>query len=361
VIGRTIHLNAPNGTVGQAGAGQEVDKGHPFSFSWLFDEATSTTADNTVEPFTAALDGTGEWIFGTSFHTPHDSDGWWFHVATVDTFHSLLSSTVHFGPFLIDTIAPIIVASHAAPNGNGWFNHDVQVDFTATDERSGFLPGGSLTSTLPSQTSAGEGSGLIITSGNITDRAGNQAVPAQVSLNVDKTAPVITAGTPQGTPGPGGTFTSDVTVPFTATDNLSGFAPGGSLTANLADKTVSGPGTGLTVTSDTIMDLAGNLASPVSAGPFSILFPGPTPTPPGGPFSGASNTNDLGALLNFYKVYYEILSPSQFLSFEPALKVGLYAYHPLTVTDNKTEGITLDVGAYEFIENNIKLKKEPGL
>ena len=58
------------------------------------------------------------------------------------------------------------------------------------------------------------------------------------------------------------------------------------------------------------------------------------------------------------RVYYEILDPSQFLSFEPATKIGLYAYHPLTPTDESAfDDIKLDVDAYEFIENNIKIRK----
>ena len=59
------------------------------------------------------------------------------------------------------------------------------------------------------------------------------------------------------------------------------------------------------------------------------------------------------------RVYYEILSPSQFLSFEPATSLGLYAYHPLTPTDSSAfDEIVLDEEAYEFIEDNIRMKKE---
>ena len=57
-------------------------------------------------------------------------------------------------------------------------------------------------------------------------------------------------------------------------------------------------------------------------------------------------------------VYYRILSFSQFLSFEPVTPVGVYAYHPITETDfSAFDEITLDVEAYEFIQNNINLKK----
>lgn len=59
-----------------------------------------------------------------------------------------------------------------------------------------------------------------------------------------------------------------------------------------------------------------------------------------------------------FRVYYEILGPSQFLSFEPAKAIGLYAYHPLTPADYTAfDDIKLDIDAYEFIEDSIKMKK----
>ncbi|OQX81416.1 MAG: hypothetical protein B6D56_02460 [Candidatus Omnitrophica bacterium 4484_70.1] len=54
--------------------------------------------------------------------------------------------------------------------------------------------------------------------------------------------------------------------------------------------------------------------------------------------------------------YFESLEGSRFVSIEPATPL-LYAYHPLTPVDASAfEQIVLDVGAYEFIENRIKLK-----
>jgi len=59
-----------------------------------------------------------------------------------------------------------------------------------------------------------------------------------------------------------------------------------------------------------------------------------------------------------FRVYYEILDPSQFVSVEPATKIGLYAYHPLTPADSSAfDGIQLDAGAYEFIDGNISLNR----
>ncbi|RKY69925.1 MAG: hypothetical protein DRQ24_10105, partial [Candidatus Latescibacterota bacterium] len=59
--------------------------------------------------------------------------------------------------------------------------------------------------------------------------------------------------------------------------------------------------------------------------------------------------------------FAESLQKSRFASFEPVTPL-LYAYHPLTAIDSSAiEGIGLDIGAYEFIDNTIKKKKEPDL
>jgi len=63
--------------------------------------------------------------------------------------------------------------------------------------------------------------------------------------------------------------------------------------------------------------------------------------------------------LQEFRVYYEILDPSQFLAFEPAQKIGLYAYHPLSSADlSAFDNIRLDAGAYDFIDDNLEMKKK---
>jgi hypothetical protein len=158
---------------------------------------------------------------------------------------------------------------------------------------------------------------------------------------VDKTAPVITAGNPTGTKGSGNTWLSDVTVPFSATDNLSGFAPDGSRNIDLPSETTVGEGSGLMVTSEGIYDIAGNFAKGIPAGPFDVFYP----------------KADLGSNLRNLRAYYEILSNFRLVSNEPATPT-MYGYHPLVVADMSAfDSITLDANAYDFIQDNIDLKK----
>jgi len=107
--------------------------------------------------------------------------------------------------------------------------------------------------------------------GNLSDWSNGSANPYIIyKITVDNTPPVITAGTPTGIIGLNDWWTSDVTVPFSATDNLSGFAPDGVLSIDLASKTTVGEGVALNVTSDGISDRAGNLAVGIQAGPFKV-------------------------------------------------------------------------------------------
>ncbi len=160
---------------------------------------------------------------------------------------------------------------------------------------------------------------------------------------VDMTKPVILAGRPIGLLGSNGIYQSSVSVPFNAEDNMSGFPTEGFLETAMATKTVDGPGIGLFVTSDGIVDRAGNIADPITVGPFDILFPNVPQT--------------FENMIDELRVYYEILEPSQFVSVEPAQKIGLYAYHPITETDASAfDDLTLDVGAYEFIEEQLRKK-----
>ena len=119
-------------------------------------------------------------------------------------------------PVKIDQTAPVITATTApAPNHYGWNKTDVIVTFTCSDAVSGIA---SCTSPVTVTT---EGSGRILT-GTAVDAAGNDAV-ASATVNIDKTAPLITA-TVLPAANQYGWHSSDATVIFTCSDALSGIA-----------------------------------------------------------------------------------------------------------------------------------------
>ncbi|MFH1363390.1 MAG: hypothetical protein ABIH45_04200, partial [Candidatus Omnitrophota bacterium] len=66
----------------------------------------------------------------------------------------------------------------------------------------------------------------------------------------------------------------------------------------------------------------------------------------------------LSSVLRDTRVYYELTSNFRVTTTTPILRGSeFYAYHPLTVTDETAfDSISLDVGAYEFIDQNINLK-----
>ena len=106
----------------------------------------------------------------------------------------------------IDKTAPVITGeATTAPNANGWYNHAVQVNFTATDALSGMASIG------PNVTLSGEGAGQSATC-TATDNEGNSATLTVSGINIDTVAPATDA------------TSSGTTVSLEATDTISGVA-----------------------------------------------------------------------------------------------------------------------------------------
>jgi hypothetical protein len=145
----------------------------------------------------------------------------------------------------LDKTAPTIAGSRSpAANGNRWNNAPVTVSFRCDDALSG------ITACSPAKEIATEGRDQSVT-GEAADTAGNSASTAVGGINIDKTKPTL-SGKPTTAPARNGWYTGDVTVHWTAADELSGLdgpAP--------ADATIGGEGAGLTATA-TVTDQAGN-------------------------------------------------------------------------------------------------------
>jgi len=101
-------------------------------------------------------------------------------------------------------------AATVAPNGNGWYNGNVTIHWTAADALSdldGAAP--------PNSTITGEGADLSA-SATVKDKAGNQAMATVAGIKIDRTAPGTAASAPTGWQN------NDIVVGLIASDNLSG-------------------------------------------------------------------------------------------------------------------------------------------
>lgn len=132
--------------------------------------------------------------------------------------------------------------------------------------------------------------------GEAVDKAGNRA-STTVKVSIDKTKPAIQAGSPRGTLGNEGWYRSDVTIPFTATDNLSGFDPDGRLSASF-ERSTSGEGTDRYV-DGRIKDRAGFEADPIRLGPFKVDKTAPTVTAELSPRPNAQGWNNGDVTVSF--------------------------------------------------------------
>jgi hypothetical protein len=165
-------------------------------------------------------------------------------------------------PTITATISP-------APNENGWNNSNVTVVFTCT-------PGGAVIVSCPAaQLISSEGANQVV-SGTVTDSAGNSAT-ASVSVNLDKTPPVLTVSAPVD----GNNFT-DTTIAATGTlsDALSGII---TLTCNGTPVTFTAPdfscNISLTPGVNLVVVRAGDMAGNMTLIKMHVTLTAPLPAP----------------------------------------------------------------------------------
>jgi hypothetical protein len=156
----------------------------------------------------------------------------------------------------IDRTPPIaIAAASPAANANGWNNSNVTVSFTGSDSQSG------IDGCTPPVVVSAEASGQSA-SGTCRDRAGNVSELAEkTGINIDKTAPALTFGAATPAPNTAGWNNSNVTIPFSVTDALSGVQ---SSTPASSPLVLAGEGAAVTGTV-MVTDRAGNTATFPSA------------------------------------------------------------------------------------------------
>jgi hypothetical protein len=159
----------------------------------------------------------------------------------------------------VDMTKPVIAGvATPGPNGFGWNNTDVDVNFTCSDT-------GSILVTddvaLDDDTLSAEGAGQSVTSdGDCVDSAGNVAdQPVAVSVSIDKTDPEITLTTPAE----GDQYVKDspVNANWSVTDALSGVNSGSVVATTPNGSLINTSLTGAFLFSVSASDLAGNAAN----------------------------------------------------------------------------------------------------
>jgi hypothetical protein len=194
-----------------------------------------------------------------------------------------------------DTTAPSIsyVLNPDSPDGDtGWYKSNVSLTWTVTENESA----SSLQKTgCVDQNITADQAEQTYSCSASSD--GGSAGPVEVKIKRDGTAPVISnvgADSTFSTPNAAGWYNTDVRHNFSATDNLSGFAGGGT-TLNF-HKDLTQEGSAVTISSGTVSDLAGNVGTAITSSPaYKIDKTAPTVTVTGVANNGTYNLGSVPA------------------------------------------------------------------
>lgn len=152
-----------------------------------------------------------------------------------------------------DLSPPVIVGTTTpAPNPAGWNNSDINVSWGVTDAESGITTSTGCDNTAINAETTLEGNTLTCSATNGAGLSASQSV----TVKIDKTNPTVLFGAPAPVANEAGWNNSDVSIPFTAGDNLSGVAA----TSATSPLTFSTEGSSVSGTV-TLADVAGNNAS----------------------------------------------------------------------------------------------------
>jgi sugar lactone lactonase YvrE len=166
-----------------------------------------------------------------------------------------------------DHTPPVIQSNVSGVQGNlGWYRSNVQLSWTVRDAESAITASSGCTTSSVTTDTAG-------TTFTCTATSGGGTASSSITVKRDTVAPTLTFGAPSPAADASGWNSSDVAIPFTTNDALSGvFSMSGS-----SPLAISGEGPGLT-TQITITDFAGN-ASTFTTPEVSIDRSAPTVVP----------------------------------------------------------------------------------
>ena len=168
-----------------------------------------------------------------------------------------------------------------------WRNSSLSETFTAEDLGSGLADVNDASFSLAVSDDSANPTTATTNSRTVTDNAGNSTTRI-VSAFIDTVAPSITNLGPTAGPNGQDWYSSPVTNRFSVEDALSGVAP--SIASPFAVTTGAQEGAGLTVSSGSVSDRAGNTAAAATSGAFNVDLSDPTNVQfVGGPAAGSSH------------------------------------------------------------------------
>jgi hypothetical protein len=198
-----------------------------------------------------------------------------------------------------DASAPSVSGAPASgPNGDGWYNADVTIAWTCSDNG----PSGLAAACPATTTIGGEGRGLTDSLGPIADMAGNSTTGVSAPpVNVDRTAPNVAASTAATPTNVAGTdwYKDSVTFAWTATDpNLADGSAGSGVKSGPSPASSTFNTTGVHSASSAATDYAGN---PGAGSLSGVHVDASNPTfglcPSGGPFLLDSGSQSVGPIV----------------------------------------------------------------
>jgi len=193
------------------------------------------SANPAASPLTFSAEGAGQRASVTAVDVAGNSATYWSPVVNIDKTPPALAWGTASPP----------------PNAAGWRNANVSLPFTASDNLSGLAA-----ANPPSPLLISAEGNAVTTTITIADIAGNSASFTTPAFKIDKTPPTLAWGTASPPPNAAGWRNASVSLPFTASDNLSGLAAANPPSPLL----ISAEGNAVTTTI-TIADIAGNTAS----------------------------------------------------------------------------------------------------
>jgi hypothetical protein len=165
--------------------------------------------------YTIYRDGQNIGFSGSTEYIDHSaSDGSHVYSVTAKNTSNIEGDSSNTVTIVVDATSPEISYNFSSvANTNGWYNGNVTVNFTCSDNLSGVN-----TCSSPITVST-EGSNQAVT-GMAMDNAGNSSL-VTANVNIDKSLPMISYGT-STSQNQFGWFNTDVTLTFSYVDNISG-------------------------------------------------------------------------------------------------------------------------------------------